>query len=211
MTNTTYYFKYEPLRWRVLDPDAGFVLCESIIDSQPLQNIVQKRNDEYYIGSSSTYANNYSSSTLRPWLNDSFYYTAFNSAQKAKIKTSMINNDAYSADLPKFNFAATADPVFLLSYSEAAFVNYGLSSVAARKAKGTDYAKCQGLWVNTSSSGQGCSNWRLRSAGNNSNNASHIYYDGDPGVNAYVSGTIFGIRPACKLSDLTDNSTVSDV
>ena len=35
VTGTTYWFRYDPLQWRVLDPSAGLVLCETIIDSQP--------------------------------------------------------------------------------------------------------------------------------------------------------------------------------
>lgn len=36
--NTTYWFKWEPLLWRVLDPDTGLVLCNSVIDAQPYNN-----------------------------------------------------------------------------------------------------------------------------------------------------------------------------
>lgn len=32
--NKWYYFKYEPLRWLVLDPEQGMVICDSVIDSQ---------------------------------------------------------------------------------------------------------------------------------------------------------------------------------
>ena len=39
VTDTYYYFKYEPLKWCVLDPASGLVLCESIIDAQPYQNV----------------------------------------------------------------------------------------------------------------------------------------------------------------------------
>jgi len=38
--NTVYWFKYEPLSWRVLDPEEGFVLCNNIIDSQPYNNTI---------------------------------------------------------------------------------------------------------------------------------------------------------------------------
>ncbi len=49
-TNTTYYFKFEPLEWRVLDPSVGLVLCETVIDAQAYQNVVRKSaSDIYYI------------------------------------------------------------------------------------------------------------------------------------------------------------------
>ncbi|MCM1365544.1 MAG: hypothetical protein NC122_10555 [Faecalibacterium sp.] len=38
--NSTYWFKYEPLKWRVLDPSTGLIMCESIIDSQAYQNTI---------------------------------------------------------------------------------------------------------------------------------------------------------------------------
>ena len=57
--NTTYYFKYEPLTWRVLDASTGLILCDSIIDAQAFQNVVWKNGSEYYLAVNSTfYANN---------------------------------------------------------------------------------------------------------------------------------------------------------
>ena len=41
--NKVYYFKYEPLTWRVLDPDEGYVMCENVIDSQAYQNYIIKK------------------------------------------------------------------------------------------------------------------------------------------------------------------------
>lgn len=38
--DTTYWFRYEPLLWRVLDPAAGLVLCEKVVDSQPYNNYI---------------------------------------------------------------------------------------------------------------------------------------------------------------------------
>lgn len=36
--NTTYWFEWEPLFWRVLDPATGLVLCSKVIDGQPYNN-----------------------------------------------------------------------------------------------------------------------------------------------------------------------------
>lgn len=41
--NNVYYFKYEPLTWRVLDPDEGYIMCDNAIDSQAFQNFVIKK------------------------------------------------------------------------------------------------------------------------------------------------------------------------
>ena len=198
--NKTYYFKYEPLEWRVLDPSAGLVLCEALIDAQTYQNVVRKSAaDYYYIGSTSTFANNYAESSIRTWLNNDFYNTAFNSAQKAKIKSTTINNDAYSSEYAQYNSPSTTDKIFLLSESEAKNSSYGLSSSSKRLAKGTDYAKCQGLYVGT----DGFSEWRLRTAGSKSQYASDVENRGFI-YSAFVYYTR-GIRPACKLSNLTSD------
>ncbi len=38
----TYWFKFEPLKWRVLDQDTGLVLCETIVDTQPAKKRVSE-------------------------------------------------------------------------------------------------------------------------------------------------------------------------
>ena len=48
-----------------------------IIDAQAYQNVaLQGSGGEYYQGENK-YANNYQYSTIRSWLNDTFYNTAF--------------------------------------------------------------------------------------------------------------------------------------
>ena len=199
LLNTTYYFKYEPLTWRVLDVSTGLILCDSIIDAQAYQNVVRKSGSDYYVGTTSTYVNNYKESSIRTWLNNDFYNTAFNSTQKAKIKSTAINNDAYSSTYSQYNSPSTTDKIYLLSCDEAESSSYGLSLASARKAKGTNYAKCQGLWVKSSN---GFSVWRLRSAGSASDYACGVSPVGalDYEYNVYITSN--GIRPACNLTNL---------
>ena len=210
-TNTTYYFKFEPLEWRVLDPSVGLVLCETVIDAQAYQNVVRKSaSDIYYIGTTATYANNYAESSIRTWLNNDFYNTAFTTAQKNKIKSTTVNNDAYSSEYSQYTAASTTDPIFLLSYSEVKISDV-FSDYSARKAKGTDYAKCQGLYVSInggSGATTGFSSWRLRSAGFDSNKVCFVFQDGERGVNL-VDRVEDGIRPACKLTNLTSDVSQS--
>jgi uncharacterized repeat protein (TIGR02543 family) len=202
-TNTIYYFKYEPIEWRVLDPSAGLILCEMIIDAQAYQNVVRESAaNNYYIGTTATFANNYAESSIRTWLNHDFYNTAFNTTQKNKIISTTSNNAAYSSEHSQYNAVSTTDPIFLLSYGEAQNSSYGLTNNDARKAKGTDYAKCQGLLVFSS----GFSGWRLRSAGSSSDYACYVQNDGALRYNYFtVCGTTYGLRPACKLTNLTSD------
>ena len=210
--NNIYYFKYEPLKWQVLDPKKGLVLSKSIIDSQAYSNTIYSDSSEYYSDAAHTkYANNYAESSIRKWLNEDFYNTAFTSVQKQNILPTTLDNRAYSTDYSKYDSISTTDNVFLLSYSEAQNASYGFTNntdpTETRKAVGTDYAKAQGLWTKSSYK---CSHWRLRSAGSNSLSASGVAYDGYI-YNYLVSYTIDGVRPALRLSNLASDIFESDL
>ena len=219
--NNLYYFKYEPLKWQVLDPTKGLVLSKSIIDSQAYSNTIYRYvNDAYRYtvywnnASYTKYANDYATSSIRKWLNEDFYNTAFTSAQKQNILPTTLDNKAYSTSDSKYDSISTTDNIFLLSYSEAQNASYGFtdntSSTETRKAVGTDYAKAQGLLVYSSNK---CSRWRLRSAGNDSNHACRVDHDGY--VYSYsagdVNGTFLGVRPALRLSNLASDIFESDL
>ena len=220
-TDTVYWFKYEPVEWRVLDPDDGLILCESAIDSQAFNNyIIENGTDGYgytaYWGDSAQtyYANNYAESSIRKWLNDDFINTAFSASQQDNIKETELNNDAYSESNSLFNSAQTNDKVFLLSYAEATNSAYGFDAEAsnedtARRTQGSDYAKCQGLYVYSDSGSEyeGNSFWRLRSPGDNSRYSCRVYIVGI--VYNYCSTyyTDYGVRPALKLQNLKPDPT----
>ena len=213
--NNIYYFKYEPLKWRVLDPSTGFVLCESIIDAQAYSNTVYGYGTDPYghladwnDAAHTCYANDYATSSIRAWLNDDFYNIAFSSSQKANILTSKLDNKAYKTSYSEFDGETTYDKVFLLSWNEVQNTAYGFyantSSDTARAAKHTDYAECQGLWVSASNQ---CVFQYLRSASNHSISVCYVYSDGNlDGVNWRdwdVSDTDGGVRPAIKISNLS--------
>ena len=216
--NNIYYFKYEPLKWQVLDPKTGLVLSKSIIDSQAYSNTVYKNGTDAYgkaacwnNASYTKYANDYATSSIRKWLNEDFYNTAFTSSQKQNILPTTLDNSAYSTDYSEYDSVSTTDNIFLLSYSEAQNASYGFTnnynSTETRKAIGTDYAKAQGLWVSSNK----CSFWRLRSAGYYSNYACLVDYDGRVSSGDYVDNTSGGVRPALRLSNLASDIFESDL
>ena len=219
-TGVTYWFRYEPLMWHVLDPATGLVLCETIIDSQPYNNYNLSSGTDEYGGKAhwgdagkTHYANNYAESSLRQWLNDDFYNTAFTAEQQNAIAATTLDNSAYDTSYSAYDSAPTTDKVFLLSYSDASNPAYGFSSPystydAARRTNGSDYAKCQGLYEYTYAENK-CSHWYLRSAGYYSGDACYVScYDGgvSPGYFYDVDDTYVGIRPALKLN-LTPDTT----
>ena len=204
-TGNVYYFKYEPLKWRVLDPAEGFVMCTTAIDAQAYNNyiIYNSSNGEYYGNSAKTYyASDWANSSIRYWLNNDFYSTAFSSTEKSQIGTTY--NENKSTWDSKYDSANTSDKIFLLSYNEVLNSKYGFSSSystydPARQIKSTDYAKCQGCWQSTSTSYYGNSWWRLRSP-DDSSNAAYVYNDGYANYSYLVNYTYYGIVPAFKFN-----------
>ena len=199
-TSTVYWFKYEPMKWQVLSFDKttgnAVVLSKDIIDSQ-----------QYYytdwgtrtIDGKTVYPNNYEHSDIRTWLNGTFYDGAFTASEKNAIIPTTLDNSAYDEEYSQYDSNSTTDKVWLLSYSEAQNTAYGFtsntSSTESRQAKGSAYALCQGLWK---SSSNGCSSWRLRSAGSYSDYACYVGYDGDVSISS-VDRTFGGVRPALNI------------
>ena len=206
-TGTTYWFKFEPLQWKVIDSSEGLVMCVSLIDSQPYNNyILSSGTDSYgytaYWGDAGKthYANDYANSSLHDWLNETFYATAFTEAQQNRICVNQNqNNDGYftltgNTNYTDYDSDPTNDKIFLLSFTDVASTT--------RSAQGTDYAQCQGLYVFSSSgsSNDGNSWWWLRSPGSNSYYACSVGNGGSANYNYDVSITYFGIRPCCKIN-----------
>ena len=206
-TGNVYYFKYEPLKWRVLDASTGLVVCDSIIDSQAYNNYSLYSNGGEWYGDSGKnhYASDWENSSLRKWLNEDFYNTAFSKLQQDRIqKLTRENKSWYDS---KYDSNPTSDKITLLSWWDALNTSYGFSSSSkdtARQRKGTDYAKCQGLGVDTSSNYGGISSWWLRSP-NNSNRATEVDNGGWVSYSYFVSYTYKGVVPALNL----EKSTIS--
>lgn len=199
-TGNTYYFKYEPLKWRVLNASTGLVVCDSIIDSQPYNNYFLEVYEVYdecweYWGDSNKkhYASNWEYSSLRAWLNNDFYNTAFSKTQQGRIQM-LIRENKCPWD-SKYDSNPTSDKITLLSDDDVFNTSYGFSSSnsndTARYRKETDYAKCQGLEIDYP-------NWRLRSP-ERSYGTANVTFFGDV-LYAPVDCTHEGVVPALNLS-----------
>ena len=212
--NTVYYFKYEPLTWRILDPSTGFVMCESIIDAQPYQNKVWE--DKYgglWQDESKTYeASDYAVSSIHGWLKNDFSETAFSDNQNNNIVTSHISLSEpgyFSQSSPSIY-----DKVFLPSRDELSNSAYGFSADLEEdeyrgNAVGSDYAKCQGLGVSDYYFDKGHSEWWTRNS-SGSKCAFIVLINGDIGGIGYGVVQVLGIRPACYLKSLKNDRTVSN-
>lgn len=197
-TSSVYWFKYEPITWRVLDVQSNraFLMAYLVLDSQDYHYSTSNRT----IGGSTVYANNYKESHIRSWLNDNFYNTAFTAAEKARIQTTTVDNSVASTGYSPNTYvcANTSDKVYLLSYAEATNASYGLSTNASRQLKPSAYAQSQGVYTRTS---DGNSFWWLRSPYyDKAYNARYV--DPDGVVNYSNNGplTTYGVVPALWIS-----------
>ncbi len=144
-TGNVYYFKYEPLTWSVLDPSEGYVICNLIIDSQAYQNYIYYKGSQAYNSEDCTnFASDWVTSSLRQWLNNDFYNTAFSVEEKVQIGISHLENKSKESGI--YDSADTYDKIFLISYNDAIYKGntYGLTTIA-QQLKATAYVKCQGL------------------------------------------------------------------
>lgn len=210
-----YWFKFEKINWRVLDPVTGLVMCETIIDSQPYSNTLyyDEKNSEtsqiyrYYNDFSFTnYASDYETSSIRYWLNNNFYNIAFTNEEKENINTTTLNNNCFSPSLgigdELLNSNPTYDKIFLLSHEEITNTSFGFDpslsvNNRARRANGSDYAKSQGLLVNSETN---TSTWILRTAGSSSEACRDVRDAGSSYPIARVDYTFYGIRPAMHIN-----------
>ena len=179
----TYYFKVEPIRWKILYESDGtaLILCDiaiSSIDYQP-DYFYSWSDDRRYTTANGapegTFANNYKYSNVRKWLIDEFYNTAFSELQQEIIEITEVDNSdssynvawGYGINEPTDDFACenTYDKIFLLSASEVINSDYGFTTNASGKPRifTSDYARAMGSQC---SSGGFADRWILRSPGN---------------------------------------------
>lgn len=194
-TNTVYWFKYEPIKWQILTESDGkaFLLADIAIDSQ--NYYITSSGSARTINGSTVYENNYAYSTIRTWLNETFYNTAFDALQKEMIQTIEVDNNVASTGCyySQYECSNTIDKVFLLSYKEA--TTY-LASDTERMCKSTDYAKSQGCFEDSTENEGNCWWWLRSYCYNRSDCVRTFRNDGSTGDNRCVNCTYGGIIPA---------------
>ncbi len=129
---------HEPIEWIVLKQETGRVLCISkfLLDCRP-----------YHVTAESI---TWEKCSLRRWLNDHFFNTAFTKEEQNRIQVTDIETPLHD----------TKDHIFLLSCEEAE-IYFDFDERAART---TPYARKQGAWFLDDSSDKYFNNgsWWLR-------------------------------------------------
>ena len=131
--------------------------------------------------------------TLRTWLNDDFYNTAFNDFEKSFINTTKLYNKKNLSYYGTTGGNSTKDNVFILSFYEADFY---LAKSGNLSAQSTPYAISQGAYRNASSLK---SWWWYRTPGYANNYTAHapIAEDRDPSkMGIQVTKSNIAVRPA---------------
>lgn len=149
-----YWFKYEPIKWRILTTsnNSAFIMSDIALDffSMQPERKSEIRGDLLAAYNNSKgvpdgiYANNWEYSFIRRWLNETFYNEVFNDLQKEIIKTTRLDNTARSSnpnDYPKYygygenagknkyadQCKDTDDKIFLLSLRDVTTTAYGFN------------------------------------------------------------------------------------
>ena len=171
----------KPIEWIVMKKEGNQVLLLSkyVLDAKPYNEELEEVTWE--------------TSDIRQWLNNEFYTTAFNKAEKARIQTSLIKNKDNS-EHGTSGGNDTEDKVFLLSKKEAKTL---FSNNEEKIAKATEYAEKSGVYVNEEKAAW----WWLRSPGVDSCSAAGVYCDGWVDRYGYdVDFISVGVRPALHLN-----------
>ncbi len=187
----TYYFKVEPIRWRVVEKNGSEVtlICDGIIANQAF--------DGYNDGE---YSNNYAESDVRAWLNGTFLNEAFSDIEQKKILDTMVDNSAASTGAATNDFACedTLDKLYLPSFAEL-FNHSSVFAGSPMQMMTSDYSRATGAYMNTYNH-YGYGWWWTRSPYvYGGRDAYQVSYDGNGG--AYVSsvrGDSRGIVPVLR-------------
>ena len=206
--NTVYWFKYEKIKWRILNDEGNIALLLSDIalDNQHYYH----NNDEIRtINGKIIYANNYEESDVRKWLQNDFY-NMFTRDEKGIVKKTGLDNSSKTANpygksqhlnngVNGYTCNKTSDKFFLLSLEDATNKTYGFTDLidTNKESKISDYASAQG--TECVSTMNGCV-WYLRSPSyQKSYFVSYINGNGYYCIDSHVDDVNNGIRPAVRI------------
>lgn len=214
-----HYFKYEPIRWRVLQvtDSKALLLSDVVLDTQnyTVENVEAT----------------WETSAIRSWLNGcdkvvgvvtadgvnagnhmNFMDRAFTKEEQLAIVTNAsVNEDNLNHGTDGGNH--TSDKVFLLAEKDTymatangnGFLTDGNMVDEARRCHSSTYAKAMGVYSSADKQYAGNCSWLLRTPGINQKKVAGIVFDGvvdSIGTDVYGAIANYGVRPALVL-DLT--------
>ena len=210
--NVYRYFKYEPVKWRVLKVDGSdaLLLADRAVDDKRYNEAVDD-----WITADVTWRN----STIRSWLNGydadanrngndyssrNFIDAAFTEDEQSAIKSTDVDNGDSSTESSE----SSSDKVFLLSKQDVTGTetsdSYGfiddLGGSEARSCKTTTYAKAMGSYSDTGAGYAGNCDWWLRSQGRSGGYTAYVGSNGGIDSSGIVfTSPIHAVRPAIHI------------
>lgn len=173
-SSTYHYFKYQPIKWRVLSTDGSktLLLADKVLDSRQYDS--RGGDVTWEISTIRSWLNGYNSSSNSYTKNYgiSFIDNAFTAEEQGVIlDTAVVNDNHLQGNTNGGN--DTTDKVFLLSQSDVYFSeaarSYGFITAdaddEARQAMGSTYAKAMGAYYDNRPYWRGKCLWWLRSPG----------------------------------------------
>ena len=216
---TYHYFKYEPIKWRVLNRNGNeaLLLADVALDDQEY-NTSHTVVTSWQISSMRSWLNGYGASANEPktdYSSKNFINTAFTSTQRNAISTTNVVN-ANNISYGTAGGNNTSDKVFLLSESEVyntdtaakyGFVKSSFTNDEARRSRCSMYAYAMGVEKYVyQEEYNGNIRWWLRSPGSYSDYAAVVSFGGtvESGI-CEVSYEYDGVRPALHLNLSSSN------
>ena len=200
---TYHYFKYQPIKWRVLNRNGNdaLLLADVALDDQKYNT--NSEDVTWESSSIRSWLNGYGASANQPktdYSRKNFINSAFTSTQRNAIKTTnVVNNNNINYGTAGGN--NTSDKVFLLSESEV----YHTDTAA-------DYGFVKDSEINDEARRSCCStyagdiDWWLRSPGDAGHYAAVVYDDGWVlCTGGHVDNIDVGVRPALHLNLSSSN------
>lgn len=216
--NTYHYFKYEPIKWRVLNRDNNnvFLVADISLDDQPYN--VDYTNVTWENSSIRSWLNGYGNSENQPkrdYSQKNFINSAFSSEQISAIEsTRVINNNNINYKTNGGN--DTLDKVFLLSeadvYNTDEAQKYGFDKEVENAPKKRSYCSTYAYAMGTTRYNNSYYlrykedvNWWLRSPGKYAYKAAYVNDEGRVyGYGNDVNDKCSGVRPALYLNLSSD-------
>lgn len=201
-----HYFRYEPVRWRILNitGSTALLMADKAMDCNVYHDKVEDVT--------------WSECTLRHWLNNEMYSMMFSEDEKSSIIQSDVVNPS-NHYFGTYCGENTYDNLFLLGEQDLfatdtakmhGFYVYDGLNDPARRFRSSMYAKCRGAWISTVNQYQGNTFCFLRTNGYTQSNVVYICEMGY----IYNRGTILtcndsGILPVMRINLSTATYTPS--
>ena len=185
----------EPIRWIVLSKNKSRLLVMSKygLDAQPYNSVEEDVRWE--------------NCSLRKWLNEDFYNTAFSDEEKTKIQTKPIKNDKNPFYETSTASADTQDKVFLLSIEGATNAEYRFN---ADRTYNDDLRKCAPTFYAINRGGQLSDDdtaenlpaglWWFRTVGQYEYKAAYVIGRGYIRKDGWTVTNNYFIRPVISIS-----------